>query len=82
MAMQMASWRQGNEDAQDVWHSTRWLHVHLAYARGKSIVNLQVVFGVSGQPKVNARLWGAVTQYTASLGNAPHMCGSQLRARK
>ena len=71
MAMQMASRRQANEDAQDLWHSTRWLHVHLAYARGKWILNLQVVHGVSGQPKV--RLWGAVTQYIARLGNTPHM---------
>ena len=38
MAMQVASRRQVDEDAQALWHSTRWLHVHLVYARGKSIL--------------------------------------------
>ena len=73
MALQVASRRQDDGDAQALWHSTRWLCVHVAYVRGKCILNPKVVYDVSGQPKVNAQLWSVVMQYAARLGNAPHM---------
>ena len=80
VALQVASRRPEDDDTRDLWHSTRWLHVQIAYAERKTMLNLQVVYGVSGQPIVNAQLWGCSDVVHGTAGNctAHDMCGFQL----
>ena len=52
-----------------LWNSGRWLHVCLALGDGKATANLQVLYGVSGQPALNAELFSMVMEYQARLAD-------------
>ena len=56
--------------ATRLWTSGRWLHVCLALGDGRSTANLQVVYGVSGQPALNAEFFGLVLEYQARLAGS------------
>ena len=56
-----------------LWESTRWLHVHLAHGKGKNVLNIQVVYGVSGNPRENSVFWDKVVAYTGRLGGVPNI---------
>ena len=53
--------------ASALWNSGRWLHVCLALGDGRATANLQVLYGISGQPALNAELFGLVMEYRARL---------------
>ena len=46
------------------------MHSVLAYSEGRTIFNIQVVYGIVGQKRNNPQLWKVVLWYTSRLGNA------------
>ena len=48
MVVQLAARPPQHEEVLALWESGRWLHVHLAYSEGRSILNIQVVYGIVG----------------------------------
>ena len=70
MVMQLAARPADDEAVQALWASGRWMHAHLAHAEGRSILNVQVAYGIVAQKRPNAQLWKAVLRYTARLGNS------------
>ena len=65
MVVQQAARPPQDEKMLALWESGRWLHVHLAHGEGRSILNVQVVYGIVGQRCNNAQLWKAVILHTA-----------------
>ena len=50
-----------------LWNSGRWLHVCPVLGDGRATANLQVLYGISGQPALNAELFSLVMEYQAKL---------------
>ena len=81
MVMQLAARPADHEAVQALWASGRWMHAHLAHAEGRSILNVQVVYGIVAQKRPNAQLWKTVLRYTARLGNSPQIICADFNFR-
>ena len=63
--------REDDQLAQRLWHSGRWVHVHICLGSGAVALNIMCVYGVSSNPTLNAQLWSQLLEYRARLGVAP-----------
>ena len=81
MVMQLAARPADDEAVQALWASGRWMHAHLAHAEGRSILNVQVAYGIVAQKRPNAQLWKTVLRYTARLGNSPQIICADFNFR-
>ena len=66
-----AELKEGDALAQRLWHSGRWVHVHLCLGAGSVALNVMCIYGVSSNPALNGQLWEQVMEYRARLGAAP-----------
>jgi len=55
--------------ARLLWDFGRWLQVSLGTKQGKDMLELQLVYGVSGDAARNARFLSRVLEYNATVGN-------------
>ena len=73
----LCNWLSAPHRMRRCWHSWNradgWLHVHLAYSEGRTILNIQVVYGIVGKKRNNPQLWKVVLWYMSRLGNAAQM---------
>ena len=67
--------RQADPLAWDLWLSARFPHVRVAVRTGSTVLHVLCVYGVPGDPELNAELWDSVLKYAARLGNAPFVVG-------
>ena len=67
-------WVCGKVDASDdpLWHSGRWLHVIACLGEGKEHINVQVVYGIAGNPTLNRKFRETVICYSSGPGNRLH----------
>ena len=64
--------------AWDLWLSARFLHVRVAVRTGSTVLHVLCVYGVPGDPELNAELWDSLLQYAARLGNTPFVGGGDF----
>ena len=57
------------------------MDAHLAHAESRSILNMQVAYGIVAQKRPNAQLWKTVLRYTARLGNSPQIICADFNFR-
>ena len=77
-AAKLPKTRQADPLAWDLWLSARFLHVRVAVRTGSTVLHVLCVYGVPGDPELNAGLWDSVLQYAARLGNAPFVVGGDF----
>ena len=77
-AAKLPKTRQADPLAWDLWLSARFLHVRVAVQTGSTVLHVLCVYGVPGDPELNAGLWDSVLQYAARLGNAPFVVGGDF----
>ena len=70
--------RQSDPLVWDLWLSARFLHVRIAVRTGSTVLHLLRVYGVSGDPELNAELCDSVLQYAARLGNTLFIVGGDF----
>ena len=81
MVMQLAARPTDNEAVQALWASGRWMHAHVAHAEGRSILNMQVAYGIVAQKRPNAQLWKTMLRYTARPGNSAQILCADFNFR-
>ena len=77
-AAKLPKTRQADPLAWDLWLSARFPHVRVAVRTGSTVLHVLCVYGVPGDPELNAGLWDSVLQYAARLGNAPFVVGGDF----
>ena len=61
----------GDELANALWTSTRFVHVHLMTGNGATAMNVISCYGVPRNRQLNDDLFQLVVKYTIRLGNVP-----------
>ena len=61
----------GDEVAEALWKSTRFVHVHVMPGNGKTALNIISCYGVPKDRQLNEELFQLVVKYTIKLGKVP-----------
>ena len=64
--------------AWDPWLSASFMHVRVAVRTGSTVLHVPCVYGVPGDPELNAELRDSILQYTARQGNTPFVMGGDF----
>ena len=58
-------------NAEMLWQSTRFVHVHVATGKGRTAINIISCYGIPSNNVKNAELFTLITKYIKKLGNTP-----------